>query len=381
MAKILIGKYEGSIYKEGNGYTGALELGFGPNGKRKRLKRKGRTKTDVTDKLKKAVDDLEKGVKPDPHYYVRNAAGDFLTAISKSGKAPNTIETYRSLIDNQLIPFIGGIRLEDLTADNVETWLNGRAEHLTSSSLGIVHNILQRAIRRAARHDKVGRNVAELVDTPEGKPGRPSRSLSLEQAKAVLAEAAKPEHRLGAYVVLAIVSGLRTEELRTLKWSAVDLDTATVYVLRADRHKGETKTALSRRGLGIADMAIEALRSLKKRQAAERLKAGEQYEDHDLVFCHETGAPYTAQQVRLRFRKVLSAAGLNAEEWCPRELRHTFVSIMSDHGVPLEKISDLVGHKDTTTTRTVYRHQLRPEIREGAEHMNDIFGSKADKSA
>jgi integrase len=381
LAKILVGKYEGSIYEEGDGYTGALSLGFGPDGKRKRLKRKGRTKAEVKDKLKEAVDDLEKGVKPDRNHHVRDAVNDFLKVFSKSGKSPATIEVYRSLADHQLIPFIGGIRLKYLTADDVETWLDGRAGHLTSSSLGIVHGLLKRSIRRAARHDKVSRNVAELVDTPQGKAGRKSRSLSLEQAKALLTEATKPEHRLGAYVVLAIVSGLRTEELRTLTWSAVDLDAATVYVLRADRHKGETKTALSRRGLGIADMAVDALRSLKTRQAAEKLKAGEAYEDHDLVFCHEEGAPYAAQHVRHRFAKVVKAAKLNPKEWCPRELRHTFVSIMSDHGVPIEKISDLVGHKNTKITETVYRHQLRPEIRDGAEHMNDIFGSKASKSA
>lgn len=380
MAKISIGDYDGSIYEEGNGYTGALELGTGPDGKRDRLKRKGKTKTQVKDKLKKAVEELDKGVKTDHNYYVRDAVEDWLTAFVKSGKSPKTNEVYRSLADHQLIPFIGRARLKELTADDVERWLNGRADHLTSSSLGIVHSILKRSIRRAARHDRIGRNVAELVDTPDGKPGRKSRSLSLDQATALLEAAGKPEHRLGAYVVLAIVSGLRTEELRTLKWSDVDLKKATVYVLRADRHKGETKTTLSRRGLGIADMAVDALRTLKTQQAAEKLKAGDAYKDNGLVFCHEDGRPYAAQHVRHRFHKLLKAAKLNPTEWCPRELRHTFVSIMSDHDVPIEKISILVGHSSTKITETVYRHQLRPEIRDGAEHMNDIFTSKT-KSA
>lgn len=71
MAKIMIGKYEGSIYPEGNGYTGALELGFDPNGKRKRLKRKGRTKTEVRDKLKEAAKDLESGIKSSATYTSR----------------------------------------------------------------------------------------------------------------------------------------------------------------------------------------------------------------------------------------------------------------------------------------------------------------------
>ncbi|GAA2137022.1 hypothetical protein GCM10009727_32090 [Actinomadura napierensis] len=128
-------------------------------------------------------------------------------------------------------------------------------------------------------------------------------------------------------------------------------------------------------------MAVDALRSLKTRQAAERLKAGEAYQEYDLVFCHEDGRSYAAQHVRYRFAKVLKAADLNPREWCPRELRHTFVSIMSDHDVPIEKISILVGHSSTKITETVYRHQLRPEIRDGAEHMNDIFASKTVKSA
>ncbi|TDD69397.1 site-specific integrase [Actinomadura darangshiensis] len=375
MAEIMIGKYTASIYEESGGWTGAISLGHHPNGKRNRPKRKGKTKTEVKDKLRELAEELDKGVKTNRNYLVRDAVEDWLTAFAMSGKAPASLGVYRSLADHQLIPFIGRTHLKDLTADDVETWLNGRAPHLTSSSLGIVHSVLKRSIRRAARHDRIGRNVAELVDTPDGKPGRKSRSLSLKQATALLEEAGKPRHRLGAYVVLAIVSGLRTEELRTLKWSDVDLDKATVYVLRADRHRGATKTTLSRRGLGVADMAVDALRALKTRQAAEKLKAGDTYQDNGLVFCHEDGRPYTAQHVRHRFRKVLKAADLNPAEWCPRELRHTFVSIMSDHDVPIEKISILVGHSNTKITETVYRHQLRPEIRDGAEHMNEIFKS------
>lgn len=95
------------------------------------------------------------------------------------------------------------------------------------------------------------------------------------------------------------------------------------------------------------------------------------------VSYEETGCPHS----RCFGATVLKAADLNPREWCPRELRHTFVSLMSDHDVPIEKISILVGHASTKITETVYRHQLKPEIRDGAEHMNDIFASKTVKSA
>jgi hypothetical protein len=78
MAKILIGKYEATIYPEGDGCTGAISLGFGPDGKRQRLKRKGKTKTVVKDKLIKAVKDLEAGVTASETYTVRDAVNDWL---------------------------------------------------------------------------------------------------------------------------------------------------------------------------------------------------------------------------------------------------------------------------------------------------------------
>ena len=67
-----------------------------------------------------------------------------------------------------------------------------------------------------------------------------------------------------------------------------------------------------------------------------------------------------ASHIRRSFRRVVQAAGLNPGEWTPRELRHSFVSLMSDAGVPVEHIARLVGHSGTTTTETVYRKRSGP---------------------
>ena len=83
-----------------------------------------------------------------------------------------------------------------------------------------------------------------------------------------------------------------------------------------------------------------------------------------------------SHNVRRAFRAVLRAAGMEAKEWTPRELRHSFVSLLSDSGVPLENISRLVGHSGTTVTETVYRHQIRPVLEAGAQAMDRIFPSE-----
>jgi hypothetical protein len=72
--------------------------------------------------------------------------------------------------------------------------------------------------------------------------------------------------------------------------------------------------------------------------------AGDAWHENDLVFPSRSGTVADAANVRRSFRKVTALAGLDPTAWTPRELRHSFVSLMSDAGVPIERISQLVGH-------------------------------------
>ena len=94
------------------------------------------------------------------------------------------------------------------------------------------------------------------------------------------------------------------------------------------------------------------------------------------MFCGEDGTPLDRRQVRKEFQKITNAAGLGGE-WTSRELRHSFVSILSAYDVRLEDISDLVGHSSTSVTETVYRHEIRPALTKGATAMNRILKAKA----
>jgi site-specific recombinase XerD len=141
------------------------------------------------------------------------------------------------------------------------------------------------------------------------------------------------------------------------------------------REDGDTKTELSRRTLEIPDTVASALKEHRTQQAKQRLQAGKAWEDNDLVCSTGAGTPLDAANVRRSFRRITKAAGLGAD-WTPRELRHSFVSIMSDNGVTIEQIADL-GHRTTIVTQKVYRHQLKPVISTGATAINAIFNRKS----
>ena len=80
-------------------------------------------------------------------------------------------------------------------------------------------------------------------------------------------------------------------------------------------------------------------------------------------------------------RTALQAAGLDPKAWAPRELRHNFVSILSDSGVPIEDIARLVGHRGTVVTEAVYRKQLRPVLISGAEAWDKLLEEPKRSSA
>jgi site-specific recombinase XerD len=102
------------------------------------------------------------------------------------------------------------------------------------------------------------------------------------------------------------------------------------------------------------------------------LAAGPLWQDHNLVFASTVGTPLDNHNVRRQFRKITESAGLGTT-WVPRELRHTFVSLLSAHGVPVQAIALLAGHNQTATTELMYRHQIVPALTRGAEVMDQIF--------
>jgi integrase len=152
-----------------------------------------------------------------------------------------------------------------------------------------------------------------------------------------------------------------------------------IHVRKSASRSGDTKTPKSKRSLELPKRAIAALEAHKKRQAKERQQAGAAWHDNNLVFCHENGDFHTSDAFNWRFSKMTRRAGIG--HWHAHEGRHTAVSIMSSNGVPIQHISDTVGHKSTHVTETVYGHVIVPQIRGGAAVMDDVFGDSDDEDS
>lgn len=258
-------------------WRGVVSLGFGSDGKRIRNKVSGKTRTEVKDKLRGLHTELDAGIRTTRGYTVERAVTDWL-ADGMPGRAQKTIDTNGDS-PQPVLACIGNIPLRDLTAHDVRTALSRMTATHATRTIQKAHNCLTRAIRDAEARDLVRRNVSTLVDTPRGKEGRPSQSLTLEQAAALLQAAEKS--RLHAYISLCLLTGVRAEEARALTWQHVDLDAGTVSVRRSVRAHGDTKTERSRRTLKLPAAAVRTLMAHKQQQVQDRANAGapDRFED------------------------------------------------------------------------------------------------------
>ena len=374
---------EGTVfYDEARGrWVALLDLGRKPDGGRDRRKRTAATKKEALALLAEMRSQVAAGLPvPDGARTVGAWLGYWLTEIRPHDVSEATVERDEGLVRVHLLPALGTRRLKDLTPEHVETLLKAKTEEgYARATVDRVRLVLRQALAEAERRGLVLRNVAAIVRTPKGHK-REGRTLTPEQAGALL-DAAEGD-RLEALWKFSLLLGMRPGEVCGLRWDCIDLDAARLHVRQARRgrtatmHIGAPKNASSLRTLDLPGPVVDALREHRRRQAAERLAAGEGWADLDLVFPTSTGRMMDARNVRRELDRLTRWAGLG--HWTPYELRHSAVSLLCAAGVPIEEVADLAGHSDTRTTMTVYRHPVRPSVSAHVEAMERLARGGAE---
>lgn len=381
------GRYgDGAMFRSEGRWVARIELGRDGNGKRRRAKVTGRTQAEVRTKLARLKTDAANGVTQSGAMTVGAWLDHWLaTVVPARAKSPNTADNYAWAVGH-IKPTLGKRRLRDLTPEEVDGLLRAKADAgMARATVGRIRNVLGSALRHAQSRGHVVRNAADLSVMPETRPAAARRSLTVEQAKAVLA--ASEGERLGSLVALGLASGLRPGELTGLTWDDVNLDAATLTVSKSMKLEGgklrigATKKATAPlRTLGLPTWAVASLRAHRARQAAERLALGPAWSTDwpELVFASEIGTPLNPSNLRRTLRRITKKAKLG-EGWTTYELRHSATSLLIDAGQSVERVADLLGDNPQTLYRH-YRHRVRPIADAAAGPMQTMFGDRAEKA-
>jgi integrase len=367
------GHGEGSIYRRNDGrWTAAITL---DNHKRKTFY--GKTRKEVQDKLNAALHEQKQGaLATGPNQTLKNHLERWVEQICKLTMRPNTYKAYRSAVNCHLIPSLGHIKLQRLTVEHVQAFFAEKQERLKPRTLRVIQSALNGALDTAVKWGLVARNVARLVDLPSAERYE-GQVLTEDQARRLL-EVARGS-RLDALLLVALTTGMRRGELTALRWSDLDFEMGLLQVRRnLARMPGvgyverEPKTKSGRRKIMLSGIVLEALREHEKLQQQARLKMGEKWREHGLIFSNMHGGFFNPDSVWLFFKKLLKEADLPDVRF--HDLRHSVATILLAAKIDLKVVSELLGHSSIAITADIYGHVLPERQREIINKMDDLFG-------
>lgn len=399
------GSGTGSITQRPNGtWMGQLDLGL-VDGKRKRVTIYGKTRRSIELQLKALGRQLdEHGDLPTSDTTLEKWLTYWLDHIAVRRLKPNTYRTYKTSIEQYIVPAIGKKKVSKLTAAHIREMHDYiiDTKRKSPTTAHNAHRVLSVALNDGVRDNRLPRNMAGIVTAPT-KADSERASMSPKDAIKLLREAA--DDRLGTRWLTALLTGMRQGERLGMRWSFLDLETGSVDIAWAlsrvpykhgcdgcgkkraascpDRELGipphmahlrlgagnlvlmRPKTKGSTRTVAL----IEPLRQgLIRRHDAYLAERANYTTDHDLVFCEPDGSPLDPKRDYQDWCDLLERVGL--DHVTGHEARHTTATLLLEVGTPIRVVEEILGHTQAATTQ-LYQHVSLALQREALNAVGD----------
>ena len=296
--------------------------------------------------------------------------------------SPATLRGYTFHMNNYIVKPLGKMYLEDVTADDIRLALIP----LTTKSAGLystVNMLIKCVFYSAERSQLLDYNPCVGISAKGGKPAKKKNALTDEQVK-VLLDTVKglPPY---TFIMIALYSGLRREEILGLQWDCVFLDVPTPYISvrrawRSEHNRPVVSTTLktkaARRDVPIPRCLVDCLRKTKETSISEYVVADStgqplsysqfqriwkyvtvrstkphnyyKYVNGQCIKCTVTPTPGGHQK---NHPELVYAIDFDVT---PHQLRHTYITNLLYAGVDPKTVQYLAGHENSKTTMDIY---------------------------
>jgi integrase len=307
----------------------------------------------------------------------------------ESNLAPKTFERYKELVDLNINPKLGAIRMAQLQPVQLAefyTWAGTEGNRRTKSGLSTrtvlhIHRLLRRALKQAVLWQLRPTNPADAVQAP-----RPSdiemKPVEEERAGELILSAEGTDMFLP--ILTALCTGMRRGEILAMRWSDLDLEYARLTVNQSvsqTRKQGvffkSPKKKKSRRTITLPAILLDAICDQRSKQDKHKELFGPDYQDFDLVLAMPDGTPWAPDRFTdayTAFARSRNAVGIRFHD-----LRHTHASELLRRGTPLKTVSARLGHSNATVTLNTYAHVMSGDDEEAADLVGEFLTKQMAK--
>lgn len=371
---------EGSIFRRANGVWVALT----PSPERKAF-----TSRESQAEAVRRRNEYLKRTGDVSHVSARQLLSEYLRDwLSTKRVSERTYDGYSVIIELHIVPHIGSVQLGRLTPQHIQRALDAAGSQWTRAK---VYQLLNAALGLAAKWDVLAKNPADKVDPP-AVTYPPVTPLADEHYYALIEHVAGD--KLEALWLLMLSVGVRRGEAIAVSksnliiWSTVDDEGVThwhgtVTIVRSlQRVRGAlkflpVKTAMSNRTLSVPEPVVLLLLAHLAAQKEERLEAGEDWTENDLVFCTRIGTPLEPRNVTRRWGQIITAAGIPKTK-LKDGTRHTVISMLLRDRTDIYAVQAMAGHAQPSTTTGIYGHLMTaPSV--VAEKMAGVLNRRPTK--
>lgn len=290
--------------------------------------------------------------------------------------------TYLEPVKNHLIPYFGGMNMDDIKPLHVQKYINEASKQYAPETVKKDYNILKLVFETAVDNQVCSKSpIAKSIKLPKHKTVREKSAYSQEQYNTAYAFAQQYEN--GLSIMLMLETGISRSELLGLRWSDLDIENRAIRInqgLVAYRSEDEEKYIVEADGLKnkfrqrVIPITDDTLWN-RLCQAPRVINVGKSAIVCEYIIHSPEGHPYQpnnwANRVFRPFMKELHRLHPDIPELSPHELRHTRATLWIAQGMEPYMVARLLGHSDLKMLTKIYDHISTETLRNALKKVQD----------
>lgn len=358
-------------------WEGRYYLGYDPGtGKPIRKSIMGHSQQEVRKKLNAVTAAIDNGEYKEPSKLTISDWFNLWIVDYSLNLKPLTLKSYKTQINNHIIPSMGKVKLSALAPHHIQKFYNKLNEDYAPKTVKNIHGVLHKGLKQAVDLGYIRVNPADNCKLP-----KVIKSQIKPMDKTVIPtfmEAIKG-HRFENLFLVDLFTGLRQSEIIGLTWDCIDFEAGTVYAYRQyQKLKGGYQWATLKNGktrlIKPAKLVMDTLRAEKVKQSEYRLKAGSAWENpKNFIFTNPLGTHMKHETISKNYKKIVTEMGLDELRF--HDLRHAFAVLSLQAGDDIKTVQENLGHHSAAFTMDTYAHVTDAMRKASSEKMDNLINN------